>query len=151
MRILTDDVETDPILDFERYSDAVINMVRDSNPKFVIGIYGEWGTGKTTLMRFIENKLRAYVKGEVVRWDNILDNGSSDSNRLKHFLKENFQANWIEYLQFVKGDDKTISVYDTNELMTIDSKGTFEFISKAKENTDSLSITLNDEKKLMQL
>ena len=28
-----------------------------SKPRFSVGIYGEWGTGKTTLMRVIEKKL----------------------------------------------------------------------------------------------
>jgi predicted KAP-like P-loop ATPase len=34
-------------------------MVRGSKPKFSIGIYGEWGTGKTTLMKMIYNELES--------------------------------------------------------------------------------------------
>jgi predicted KAP-like P-loop ATPase len=56
--IITDDVTYQPILDFERYSDTIVNIVRNSYPKFSIGIYGEWGTGKTTLMKVVEKKLR---------------------------------------------------------------------------------------------
>ena len=34
-------------------------MIKGSTPKFSVGIYGEWGTGKTTLMRIIEEKLKS--------------------------------------------------------------------------------------------
>ena len=55
--IITDDVTNTPILDFDQYSETIVNIVRYSHPKFSLGIYGEWGTGKTTLMKVVENKL----------------------------------------------------------------------------------------------
>jgi uncharacterized protein YjbI with pentapeptide repeats len=56
--ILTDDIEEDtPILEFNKYCDTIVKIVRGSKPKFSIGIYGEWGTGKTTLMKLIQNEL----------------------------------------------------------------------------------------------
>ena len=51
--IITDDIAIDPILDFNSYRDAIVNIVRKSYPKFTIGIFGDWGTGKTTLMNSI--------------------------------------------------------------------------------------------------
>jgi predicted KAP-like P-loop ATPase len=57
--ILTDDIEDNPIHDFEKYADTIVKMVMGSKPRFSVGIYGEWGTGKTTLMRLIEKKLRS--------------------------------------------------------------------------------------------
>jgi predicted KAP-like P-loop ATPase len=57
-KILTDDAEVQPVSDFEKYADAIAHLVRGSKPKFSIGIYGEWGTGKTTLMKIIENKIK---------------------------------------------------------------------------------------------
>ena len=55
--IITDNFSAQPILDFGAYSDALVKMIKNSHPNFTIGIFGEWGTGKTTLMKLIENKL----------------------------------------------------------------------------------------------
>jgi predicted KAP-like P-loop ATPase len=56
--IITDDIATSPILDFGAYRDAVINIIKNSYPKFTIGIFGDWGTGKTTLMDSIDKELQ---------------------------------------------------------------------------------------------
>ena len=55
--IITDDVVINPILDFNQYGDAVTNIIKNSYPKFTIGIFGDWGTGKTTLMEYIYRRL----------------------------------------------------------------------------------------------
>src|SRR5215204_7504554 len=61
--ILTDEIETEPInpndqFSFAEYSDAIISIINGSQQKCSIGIYGGWGTGKTTLMKLVEKKLR---------------------------------------------------------------------------------------------
>ncbi len=55
--ILIDDVEKTPTHDFNSLSKTISNIIRNSIPHFTIGIYGEWGTGKTTLMKSIERNL----------------------------------------------------------------------------------------------
>ena len=55
--IITDDIAIDPILDFNLYRNAIVNIIRNSYPKFSIGIYGDWGSGKTTLMQSIYDQL----------------------------------------------------------------------------------------------
>ena len=55
--ILIDDVEEIPTHDFNSLSVTISNIIRTSTPHFTIGIYGEWGTGKTTLMKSIERNL----------------------------------------------------------------------------------------------
>jgi predicted KAP-like P-loop ATPase len=57
--ILTDDIADDPILDFNLYANAIANIVRNSQPKFTIGIFGDWGTGKTTLINAVDKILQS--------------------------------------------------------------------------------------------
>ncbi len=63
--IITDDIAINPILDFNSYRDAIVNIIKNSYPKFTIGIFGDWGTGKTTLMESIDRILRD--KDDIIR------------------------------------------------------------------------------------
>jgi uncharacterized protein YjbI with pentapeptide repeats len=56
--ILTDDIAIDPILDFNLYRNAIVNIVKYSHPKFTIGIFGDWGAGKTTLINSVDKALQ---------------------------------------------------------------------------------------------
>ena len=56
--ILTDDTVIDPILDFNLYSNAIVNIIKNSHPKFSIGVFGDWGTGKTTLINSVDKALQ---------------------------------------------------------------------------------------------
>ncbi|MFK0248180.1 P-loop NTPase fold protein [Amycolatopsis azurea] len=50
-------------LGFEVYAQVLAEAATDTRGPFTIGVFGEWGTGKTSLMRLIERKL---VDGEDV-------------------------------------------------------------------------------------
>jgi uncharacterized protein YjbI with pentapeptide repeats len=63
--IITDDNAFEPILDFNLYRDAIVNIINNSYPKFTIGIFGDWGTGKTTLMNSINDELELQYKENV--------------------------------------------------------------------------------------
>jgi len=56
--ILIDEYAQHPTQEFESLGYTIANLIKRSHPRFTIGIYGEWGTGKTTLMRSIEASLK---------------------------------------------------------------------------------------------
>jgi hypothetical protein len=58
--VLLDTPAEDPALGFDRYAVALVEMITNSRAEFAVGIFGTWGSGKTTLMRAIEQNLRAY-------------------------------------------------------------------------------------------
>ena len=47
------------MLGFDKYVDTLAGMIRDKDftTPFCIGIYGRWGTGKTSFMHLLQNKL----------------------------------------------------------------------------------------------
>ncbi|MEM2141433.1 MAG: P-loop NTPase fold protein [Nitrososphaera sp.] len=46
------------LLDFDKYSRKIAEIIVNSYPRFTVGIFGGWGTGKTSLMRMVEKQLR---------------------------------------------------------------------------------------------
>ena len=63
--ILTDELAIDPILDFNLYRNAIVSIIKNSLPKFTIGIFGEWGIGKTTLINSVDTALQ--TDGNLIR------------------------------------------------------------------------------------
>ena len=56
-KILLDTPAEDPGLGFAGYASALAEIVAHSKAEFAVGIFGSWGSGKTTLMRAIEKRL----------------------------------------------------------------------------------------------
>lgn len=44
-------------LGFDTYAEVLANAARDTEGPFTIGIFGEWGTGKTSLLNLVQEKL----------------------------------------------------------------------------------------------
>ena len=49
-KIVLDLPAKEPKLGFDRYAQALVDIIRESEPRFAIGIFGGWGSGKSTLM-----------------------------------------------------------------------------------------------------
>lgn len=56
-RILLDVPSLNPVLGFKETAAALCATIQESEPQFAIGIFGGWGSGKTTLMKSIEDQL----------------------------------------------------------------------------------------------
>jgi len=58
-RILLDEPAERPALRFDEFAQAFAGIILESDPRFAVGIFGDWGSGKTTLMRAIRRDLEA--------------------------------------------------------------------------------------------
>ena len=61
LTILSDSPRIEPdLLDFKRYVEPLVEIITGSNTEtpFTIGIFGSWGTGKTTLMQIVEGQVQ---------------------------------------------------------------------------------------------
>lgn len=85
--MLNDDPETKPLLKFDAYSTSLVDILMKQD-NISIGIFGEWGTGKTTLMKSIERKLNDHV----LDWQKV---ETSDKPKMLNYLTK-FGINWRE-------------------------------------------------------
>lgn len=56
-RVIVDSPSQDPGLDFPRFVSALVAVIKQSKPRFAVGVFGTWGSGKTTLMEAIARQL----------------------------------------------------------------------------------------------
>jgi hypothetical protein len=56
-KILIDSPSTKPVLGYDEYAKCFSEIICKSTPQFTIGIFGGWGSGKTTLMQAIKSEL----------------------------------------------------------------------------------------------
>jgi KAP family P-loop domain len=61
-KVLLDDPDDHPGLGFDGYADAITEIITHSRAEFAVGVFGRWGSGKTTLMRAIARRLAADKK-----------------------------------------------------------------------------------------
>ena len=156
--ILTDEIEDDPIepnnqFNFKDYCKAIISIINGSNKNCSIGIYGEWGTGKTTLMKLIQRELNP----PIFCWDNIPSNNPNeptpnDTVRLKNYLIKNFKGlEWIldKNIEFTKSNNGialtinrfplmvSIKLSKSNKaILQINYKNVSEFLIRQIESND---------------
>src|SRR3954471_17367395 len=68
MPLLSDNPATVDALGFSNSADLLAKIVTDAEPPFALGLFGEWGSGKTTLMTMIQDRLRK--TGQKTVWFN---------------------------------------------------------------------------------
>jgi RecA/RadA recombinase len=57
-QVLLDDPANSPSGGFDAYAQALADIILHSPPRFAVGIFGSWGSGKTTLMQAIARELK---------------------------------------------------------------------------------------------
>ena len=59
MKILNDTYAQEDSIGQKIYGDGLVEVIKsiDSNGSFTIGVYGEWGSGKTSLLKQIQNEI----------------------------------------------------------------------------------------------
>jgi hypothetical protein len=55
--LLDDNPEATDRLGFKPMSDILVEVIEQTKPPFTIGVFGEWGSGKTTLMTLVKRRL----------------------------------------------------------------------------------------------
>ena len=69
VKILIDSPSVQPKLGFGAAASALAQIIRDSPPRFAVGIFGDWGSGKTTLTDAIRRELgKTVVSVEFNAW-----------------------------------------------------------------------------------
>jgi ABC-type multidrug transport system ATPase subunit len=63
--LITDEPTLKGALDFGKYSRLLANIIANSPPRFSVGVFGGWGTGKTTLMRTTIKSYRKIVYNSI--------------------------------------------------------------------------------------
>lgn len=108
--------------------------------KCSIGIYGKWGTGKTTLMKLVEAKL----KPTIFCWDKIVgQDKSAEQDTLKKYLYENFHGNNDIDIAWINCKDKEFKKF-TNE-----NDRYPQTITITNDDDDEISIKLTEKRKAM--
>ena len=89
MKFVHDDYADEDLIGHRFARDALINLVLSASDEarssFTVGVYGEWGSGKTTMLRQLEAKLG--VEDQFVTcWFNPWQ-FSADSNIIRAFFE----------------------------------------------------------------
>jgi predicted KAP-like P-loop ATPase len=66
--LIADNPETTDRLGFAPMAEILVNVIRAPPPPFTVGVFGAWGSGKTTLMNLVRGGLEA--QGTKAVWFN---------------------------------------------------------------------------------
>jgi hypothetical protein len=66
LKLLLDVPESEALFGFDGYASTLASAILGTEPHFTIGIYGDWGRGKTTLLNTLQSELEARAKDKIV-------------------------------------------------------------------------------------
>jgi uridine kinase len=124
-RIITDDPAKDAS-DFRKYSERISQIIVNSEARFTVGIFGGWGTGKTTIMKMIKKQLdQNQIEPTIISWNNIEQD--LEKNKLIKFIKNIYKIDWIDNAECKKINDNILILEDSNNYNKFlkDKKGTY--------------------------
>jgi hypothetical protein len=130
IKIITDEPTLDDALDFNNYSQKLANIITNSTPRFSIGIFGGWGTGKTSLMKMTKQILDENDKIVTVWFDAwryereeylaVIPFLRTVELRLDEIIRRDKTGKW----QIVKnGTKKTIDAFIQSTKLSLGTKG----------------------------
>jgi hypothetical protein len=67
--LYNDEPATVDQLDRKQYADELARLAREAQPPLVIGVFGEWGSGKTSLLRQVREQLKSDQTSAVAWFD----------------------------------------------------------------------------------
>ena len=68
---------TEDRLGFQQYTTTLVKVIREATTPFTVGIFGSWGSGKTSLLHLIHKELEEDVTGFRAAWVNALQNAEA--------------------------------------------------------------------------
>ncbi len=68
---------TEDRLGFQQYTTTLVKVIREATTPFTVGIFGSWGSGKTSLLHLIHKELEADVTGFRAAWVNAWQNAEA--------------------------------------------------------------------------
>ena len=119
-------------------------LFANSTARFTVGVFGGWGTGKTTMMQIIKNRLENI---QIISWKDITQD--SERNKLKKFIKHTYKIDWIDNAKYQKLDDKTLILENPNDTdieFLIDNKGTY-----SGKQSNKFSLLINEKKAILKI
>ena len=92
LKILGDSPTTEDGLGFGSYVEIILDAINnfDAESSLTIGIHGSWGSGKTSLMKMLEKRLKGYLFSIDVESEEDLNKGI-----ISEKLKKRFEYNGI--------------------------------------------------------
>lgn len=113
-KLITDVPQLNGVLDFPKYAEILAKIIENSTPHFSIGIFGAWGTGKTTLMKMLGNRLDIDSNSDILNWNKLTE--KLEQEKLASFIRRTYGVEWVSKDNFssinsykwVFGIEKTI-------------------------------------------